>query len=44
MHGALVRSSSGPTSVSNLARDMGTFKCFAPVSSAVMNGRLMSVC
>mmetsp|Transcript_7794 Transcript_7794/g.23863 ORF Transcript_7794/g.23863 Transcript_7794/m.23863 type:complete len:245 (-) Transcript_7794:836-1570(-) len=41
--GSLVRSSSGPTSVSSFARVMVMFMCLGPVWSAVMKGRLMSV-
>mmetsp|Transcript_37007 Transcript_37007/g.62319 ORF Transcript_37007/g.62319 Transcript_37007/m.62319 type:complete len:388 (+) Transcript_37007:1130-2293(+) len=43
LHGCLVRSRRGPTSASSLDRVTCTFKCFAPVASAVMKGRLISV-
>mmetsp|Transcript_39551 Transcript_39551/g.117639 ORF Transcript_39551/g.117639 Transcript_39551/m.117639 type:complete len:263 (+) Transcript_39551:601-1389(+) len=42
-HGSLVRSSRSLTSVSSFARVMVMVRCFGPLASAVMNGRLMSV-
>ena len=44
LQGPLVRSSSGCTRDSNLARLMLMLRCLAPEASAVMKGRLMSVC
>ena len=43
LQGPLVRSSSGWTRDSNLARLMLMLRCLAPEASAVMKGRLMSV-
>ncbi len=44
LHGATVRSIRSSTSCSNLARVRVRFRCLGPDWSAVMNGRLMSVC
>jgi len=41
--GAMLRSIRSPTSCSSFARLSATFRCFGPLASAVMNGRLMSV-
>mmetsp|Transcript_47901 Transcript_47901/g.125406 ORF Transcript_47901/g.125406 Transcript_47901/m.125406 type:complete len:360 (-) Transcript_47901:653-1732(-) len=43
LHGSMVRSTRLPVSSSSLARVSFTFRCFGPVWSAVMNGRLISV-
>ena len=43
-HGSIVRSISSSTSASSLARVSLMFRCFGPDASAVMYGRLMSVC
>jgi len=42
-HGSVVRSTSGCTMPSNLARESLMFRCFGPLASAVMKGRLISV-
>ncbi len=42
--GPMVRSTKWLVSWSNLARLSVMFKCFGPEASAVMNGKLMSVC
>ncbi|MDT4886016.1 hypothetical protein FQZ97_1223210 [compost metagenome] len=42
--GAMVRSTSSSTRLSSLARVSLMFRCFGPEASAVMYGRLMSVC
>ncbi len=42
--GCTVRSTSEPISDSNFDRLSGTLRCLGPLASAVMNGRLMSVC
>ena len=39
-----VRSTRSPTSCSSLARVRVMVRCFGPLASAVMNGRLISVC
>ena len=39
-----VRSTRSPTSCSSLARVSVSVRCFGPLASAVMNGRLISVC
>lgn len=44
LQGASVRSTRSPVRVSNLARLSFMLKCLGPVWSAVMKGRLMSVC
>ncbi len=41
--GPTVRWSRSSTSCSNFARDSFICRCFGPLASAVMNGRLMSV-
>ncbi len=41
--GPMLRSTRSPTSCSSFARLRVTFRCFGPLASAVMNGRLMSV-
>ncbi len=43
-HGAMVRSIRSSTSASSFARVSLMFRCFGPDASAVMYGRLMSVC
>ena len=43
-HGSIVRSISSSTSDSNLARVIFIDRCFGPLWSAVMYGRLISVC
>ena len=43
-HGSIVRSISSSTSASNLARVIFIVRCFGPDWSAVMYGRLISVC
>ena len=42
--GPIVRSTRSPTSCSSLARVNVIARCFGPEASAVMNGRLTSVC
>ncbi len=42
--GSMVRFTRSSTRDSNLARLILMFKCFGPLASAVMNGRLTSVC
>ena len=42
--GAMVRSISSSTRLSSLARVSLMFRCFGPEASAVMYGRLTSVC
>ena len=42
--GGTVRSMSGCVSCSSLARVSVMLRCFGPLASAVMNGRLTSVC
>ena len=44
LQGCLVRSRRSPTCFSSCDRDRDMLRCFAPDASAVMNGRLMSVC
>mmetsp|Transcript_25082 Transcript_25082/g.63668 ORF Transcript_25082/g.63668 Transcript_25082/m.63668 type:complete len:347 (+) Transcript_25082:546-1586(+) len=44
LHGAMVRSTRSLVRASSLARVIFMLKCFGPVWSAVMKGRLMSVC
>ena len=43
VHGAFVLSKSEPTNSSNFARVKVIAKCFGPVASAVINGKLISV-
>ena len=43
-HGSAVRSIRSMTSCSSLARVSVMTRCFGPLASAVMNGRLISVC
>ncbi|MNE80953.1 hypothetical protein D3C80_1775660 [compost metagenome] len=43
-HGSMVRCTRSSTSASSLAREIFTLRCFGPVASAVMYGRLTSVC
>ncbi|MNT25276.1 hypothetical protein D3C72_1607880 [compost metagenome] len=43
-HGSIVRLIRSSTSASSLARVIFRFKCFGPEASAVMYGRLISVC
>mmetsp|Transcript_4278 Transcript_4278/g.8909 ORF Transcript_4278/g.8909 Transcript_4278/m.8909 type:complete len:236 (-) Transcript_4278:690-1397(-) len=43
-HGPIVRCTRGSTMPSNCAFEIFTLRCFGPVASAVMNGRLTSVC
>ncbi|MNE44250.1 hypothetical protein D3C80_1384700 [compost metagenome] len=42
--GSMVRATRSSTRASSLAREIFTFRCFGPVWSAVMYGRLTSVC
>ena len=42
--GSIVRSIRSSTSISSLARLIFIVRCFGPEASAVMNGRLISVC
>ena len=44
LHGSMVRLTRSSVSVSSLARVSLTLRCLGPVASAVMNGRLISVC
>ena len=44
LHGSSVRCTSSSTSDSSLARVSLMFRCFGPLASAVMYGRLISVC
>mmetsp|Transcript_14788 Transcript_14788/g.29945 ORF Transcript_14788/g.29945 Transcript_14788/m.29945 type:complete len:235 (+) Transcript_14788:741-1445(+) len=44
LQGARVRSTSSPVSASSFALVSFTFRCFGPVASAVMKGKLISVC
>mmetsp|Transcript_9827 Transcript_9827/g.25403 ORF Transcript_9827/g.25403 Transcript_9827/m.25403 type:complete len:421 (+) Transcript_9827:150-1412(+) len=44
LHGGIVRSTRSSVRLSSLARVILRLKCFGPDWSAVMNGRLMSVC
>ena len=44
MHGLSVRLIKESTSDSNFARVKDRFKCFGPLASAVINGKMISVC
>mmetsp|Transcript_56072 Transcript_56072/g.128738 ORF Transcript_56072/g.128738 Transcript_56072/m.128738 type:complete len:343 (+) Transcript_56072:717-1745(+) len=44
LHGSMVRLTSDSVRLSSLARVSFTLRCFGPVASAVMKGRLTSVC